>query len=183
MRIGKLGNKQISGTMSPNGRQMLSQRGSERSFLADQAAVAKSAMLQTLHDMKETVKRVADLRSCARQHPWLVTGSAVAVGFVTGAVLTPSPQETGKQPRAKSEENRQQSCQEREAPRTKKSFLIATAGTLLAGVVRAVIQNSIAAAAVAKAPPQGDNPSPCDPTGTVESEVGVSEGRKRDVPL
>jgi ElaB/YqjD/DUF883 family membrane-anchored ribosome-binding protein len=174
MRIGKLGNKQISGTMSPNGRQMLSQRGSERSFLADQAAAAKTAMLQTLYDMKETVKRVADLRSCAREHPWLVTGSAVAVGFVTGAVLTPSPQKTGEPSRAKSEKERQPSCQEREDPRTKKSFLIATAGTLLAGVVRTVVQNSIAAAAVAKAPPRCEDQSPCDSAGTIGSEGGMA---------
>jgi hypothetical protein len=156
--------------MSPNGRQTLSQTRTEGGFLADQAAAAKTAMLETLHDMKETLKRVADLRSCAREHPWLVTGSAVAVGFVTGAVLTPSPQKTGEPSRAKSEEERQPSCQEREAPRTKKSFLIATAETLLASVVRTVVQNSIAAAAVAKAPPQGENQSPCDLTGTVESE-------------
>jgi len=159
--------------MSPNGRQMLSQRRSERSFLAYQAAAAKTAMRQTLHDMKVILERVADLRLYARQHPWLVTGSAVAVGFVTGAVLTPSPQKTGEQSRAKSEEKRQPSCQEREVPRTKKSFLIATAGTLLAGVVRTVIQNSIAAASVAKAPPRGENQTPGDSAGTVESERGT----------
>ncbi len=159
--------------MSPNGRRVLSRRGSERGFLADQAAAAKSAMLQTLYDMKDTLERVASLRYCARQHPWLVTGSAVAVGFVTGAVLTPSPQETGEKPRANSEEGRRPSCQEREAPRTKKSFLLATMGTLLAGMVRTVVQNSILAAAVAKAPARAETRSPCDSTGAVESEGGT----------
>ncbi len=174
MRIGKYGNRRISDTVSLNGRQMPSQKGSERSLLADQGADAKTAMLRTVHDMKETLARIADLRSCARQHPWLVTGSAVAVGFFAGVVLAPSPQETGEQPRATSEVERQPGCREREGPRTKKSFLIATAGTLLAGVVRTVVQNSIAAAAVAKAPPRSESPSPCDSAGTIESEGGMA---------
>ena len=149
---------------------MASERRSERIFLADQAAAAKIATVQVLHEVKETLKRVADLRSCARRHPWLVTGSAVAVGFVAGAALTPSPQERGEQSRPKSEEGRQPSPQEREAPRTKKSFLIATAATLLGGVVSKVLQGSIAAAAAAPAPPRSENQSSCDSMGTVESE-------------
>ena len=38
-------------------------RRSERSFLADQAADAKTAMTGTLHDMKDTLMRVADVPS------------------------------------------------------------------------------------------------------------------------
>ena len=148
---------------------MLSPTGSERNFLAAQAAAAKTAMLETLRDIKETLKRSADLRSCARQYPWLLTGSAVGIGFVTGVVLTPSPQDTRGPLRATSERGRQPSCQERNAPRTRKSFLIATAETLLAGVVRTVVQKSIAAATAAENRAQGEDDASCDLMTTVTS--------------
>jgi hypothetical protein len=61
---------------------------SERRFLGDQIAQAKMAMLQTLDEIKETAIRSADVRSRARQHPWLVTGSALAAGFVASAAFT-----------------------------------------------------------------------------------------------
>ena len=48
-----------------------------------------------------------------------------------------------------------------------------TAGTLLAAIVRTVVQNSIAAAVVAKAPPRGESLSPHDSTGTIEPEGGT----------
>ena len=67
-------------------RQLLPLIRSERSFLADQAADAKSAMTGTLHDMKDTLTRVAEVPSCAKQHPWLVVGCAVAAWVCHGRV-------------------------------------------------------------------------------------------------
>jgi hypothetical protein len=154
--------------MSLNRRQLQPQTRSEASFLADQAADAKAAMIHTLRDIKESLGKVADVRVCAQQHPWLVIGSAVAAGFVAGAVVTPAPQRKVKKTRASSHAASQPSCQGQETPRTKKSFLFSTfstAGTFLAGILRTVVEASIAAAVVAKDPPPGETLAPHDATG------------------
>ncbi|HEY3242426.1 MAG TPA: hypothetical protein VGM03_03660 [Phycisphaerae bacterium] len=148
MTIGKLDRKASSGARSPNGREKLTRKRSERDFLADQAADAKTAMIHTLGDVQDTLERVADLRSWAKQHPWLFTGSAIAVGFATGALLTPAPPRMSDATPANSEAESQPGCQARDAPQTKKSFLLAAAGTLLAGILQTVVQRSIAAAVV-----------------------------------
>lgn len=141
---------------------------SERSFLADQAADAKTAMTGTLHDMKDTLKRVADLPSCAKQHPWLVVGSAVAVGFVTGAVLTPAPRKTVKLTGSSTEAESQPSCHGQKTPQTKKSLLFSTVATVLAGILQALVKSVIASAVVAQDQPQVDTLSPRDSTAEVE---------------
>jgi hypothetical protein len=139
---------------------------SERSFLADQAANAKTAMTGTLHDMKDTLKRVADVPSCV-QHPWLVIGGAVAVGFVTGAVLTPVPRKTAKLTGPSTEAELQSSCHGQETRRTKKSILLSTVVTVLAGVLQTVVTRSMAAAVVARDQPQVETPH--DSTGETEA--------------
>jgi ElaB/YqjD/DUF883 family membrane-anchored ribosome-binding protein len=68
---------------------------SEERFLADQAADARTAMMQTLQEMKQTLAKAADVRTGARQHPWVATAAAVAVGFVAGAVLPRSRSTSG----------------------------------------------------------------------------------------
>ena len=146
-------------------------RKSERSFLADQAADAKTAMIGTLHDMQDTLKRVADVRSCAKQHPWLAVGWAVAAGFVTGAVLTPAQRKTSTITGSGAEMESQPSCHAQETPRTKDSFLFSTVTSVLAGIFQTVVKNLIAAAVVAKDQPQVETPSPHDSTAEVESNA------------
>jgi len=141
---------------------------SERSFLTDQAADAKTAMTGTLHDMKDTLKRIADVPSCAKQHPWMVVGCAVAVGFVTGAVLTPAPRKTVKLTGPSTEAESQSSCHGQETRRTKKSLLFSTAVTVLAGILQTVVTRWMAAAIVAQDQPQVETLTPHNSTGEVE---------------
>lgn len=129
---------------------------------ADQSAEAKTAMNQTLHDMKETVNGMVDVRSCMKQHPWLITASAAAVGFVTGAALTPN-----------SKAEVQPSDQEQETPRTKKSFLFSTLGTVLAGILKMAMETLITSAVMAK--DRVETPSPGDPLGPVASEGATTK--------
>ena len=141
---------------------------SERSFLADRAADAKTAMKGTLHDMNDTLKRVADLPSCAQQHPWMVVGCAVAVGCVTGAVLTPAPRKTDKLTGSSTEAESPPGCPGHETPRTKKSLLFSTAVTVLAGILQTVVTRWMAAAIVAQDQPQVETLTPHNSTGEVE---------------
>ena len=140
-------------------------RRSERSFLTDQAADAKTAMKGTLHDMNDTLKRVADLPSCAQQHPWLVAGCAVAIGVVTGAVLSPAPRKTNKITRSSTDAASQPSCPGQETPRTKKSLLFSTVVTVLAGILQTVVTRWMAAAVVAEDQPQVETLTPHDSMG------------------
>ncbi len=136
--------------MSLTRRRLLPQRRSESRFLAVQAENAKTAMSQTLHDMNETLKGMVNVSSCAKQHPWLVTGSAVTVGFVTGAALTSSRRKNIKAPRSNSAAELQPCCKGQETVKTRKSFLFSTLGTVLAGILKTVVQSMLAAAVVAK---------------------------------
>ena len=69
---------------------MSARMGTERQYLDDQAAQAKAGMIETLREMKATAWKAADPRVSVRQHPWIVAGSAVAAGFLAGALLTPA---------------------------------------------------------------------------------------------
>jgi hypothetical protein len=120
----------------------------EQSFLADQAANAKTSMIGTLNDMKGTLKRVTDVTSCAKQHPWLTVGWAVAAGFITGAVLTSVPDETVNLKGASNESEPQPNRDEQETLQTKKPLLFSTASSVVAGLLQTVLQRWIAAAAL-----------------------------------
>jgi hypothetical protein len=154
--------------MSPTERQLRPLRRSERSYLVDQAADAKTAMTGTLHDMEETLYRVADVRSCAKQHPWLVVSCAVAAGFVTGAVLTPAPRKTTETTGSSTDTESQPSRHGQETTRTKKSFLLSAVVAVLAAIVQTA-GKSLIAAVVAPDQPQDETPTPHDSTGEVES--------------
>jgi hypothetical protein len=166
MRNAKLYSEKNSGATSATRQQLLRPRQGERSFLANQAADAKIAMTRTLHHMKENLKRVADLRLIAKQHPWLVLGSAVAAGFAAGAALTPAPRKKIKKTRSNSEAASEPNCQE-EATQTKKSLMFSNMGRVLVGVLQTVLQSSIAAAVLAKDQPPVEEPSPHEWTETV----------------
>jgi hypothetical protein len=118
----------------------------EQSFLADQAANAKTAMISTLNDMKDTLKRATEVTSCAKQHPWLTVGWALAAGFITGVVLTSVPHETAKLNGSSKEVEPQPKCDKQETLRDKKSVLFSTVATVVSGVVQTVVQRWVAAA-------------------------------------
>jgi hypothetical protein len=103
-------------------------------------------MVHTLQDLKETLTQAADVRSCTKRHPWLVTGSAVAAGFVMGAVLTPSAQMTIKHSASKSDARPEPGGEGRELPQSWKSTLFSIAGAVLASILPTLVQGSIAAA-------------------------------------
>jgi len=142
------------------------QNRSESRYLADQAADARTAMMQTVREMKQTLANATDVRICARQHPWIATGSAVAAGFVAGAVLSsrrstsattsPAPADAGAPPDSTG----------LEPAHAKTGFLMATLGTALTGIVQTLVQGFIAAAVVASEvePVKHEPRSPCGST-------------------
>lgn len=135
-------------TTSLNARQLPAPARSERRFLADQADNAKTAMRQTLYEIQETALRVADVRSSARQHPWIVTGSIMAAGFVAGAVLThPTPTEN-QAPRTPPQSSTVPGNHEPVSPQSTTTSWLATLGTALVTAVITVLQGALTAAVV-----------------------------------
>ena len=165
-----------SDAMCVTEREPLSSSTSEREFLADRAADARTAIGRNLCDMKETVTEMAGVRSCAARHPWVLTGSAVAAGVVVGAVLTRSArrriQEARETPSGSAGEARP-ARRGREAPRTTKSFLFSIAGTVLAAVLQPLLQSWFAPPAAAQNESRGDAPLCRGPDGAEASESGV----------
>jgi hypothetical protein len=105
-------------------------------------------MTQTLRDMRETLKGMVNVNTYTRQHPLLVTGSAVVVGFVTGAATSPS---RGKKPTKtwpNSVEELQQDRHVQARAGTRKSFLFSTLGTVLMGILKLSIQELLSGPAV-----------------------------------
>jgi hypothetical protein len=149
-----------------------SSKTNECGFLADREADAKTAIGRRLCDMKETLTQMADVRSCAARHPWILTGSAVAVGIVAGVVLTPS---AGKKMRTtqgtplSSTAEAPPASRAQEAPRATKSFLFSIAATVLAAALRPLFQ-SLFASAVA---PQGESRGAPSSRDSTEFESGV----------
>src|SRR5258708_1382193 len=87
MKTSNFDSKLATDTVLPTARQNRTRNKSEECFLTEQAANARTAMQQTLAEMTQTLAKLTDVRTCARQHPWIATGSVLAVGFVAGAVL------------------------------------------------------------------------------------------------
>jgi hypothetical protein len=137
----------------------------ERSFLANQAANSKTAMNGILHDMKDTLTRVADVRSCAKRHPWLIVVSAVAAGFVAGAVLPLAPPKNIKSAGSSTEPDSKSIRDAHETLRTKKSLAFSMMVTILAGTLQTVVKRWIATAIVAENQPQLETQSPLESTG------------------
>ena len=175
MRNGKPDSGPDSGAMCGTESQPLSSSTSERGFLADRAADARTAIGRKMCEMKETLTKMADVRSCAARHPWILTGSAVAAGVVVGAVLMPSARKrirrTRKTPSGLAAETLP-ARREQETPRTTKSFLFSIAGTVLAAVLQPLLQSWLAPPVAAQGESQGDPPSCHDSAGTVVSESG-----------
>ena len=176
MRHGTPDSGPDSGAMCATESQRLSSSTSEQGFLADRAADAKTAIGHRLCDMKETLTKMAGVRSCAARHPWILIGSAVAAGVVAGAVLTPSARKrirrTRKTPPGSAAEA-PPDLQEREAPRTTKSYLFSLAGTVLAAVLPPLFRSWFAPAVAVQGESGGDPPSSPDAAGGDVSESGV----------
>jgi hypothetical protein len=128
-------------------------------------------MSQTLHDIKETLKGMFNVSACVKQHPFLITGSAVAVGFVTGAALTPSRGENIKKIRSNSVVELQPSHLGQEPGNARKSFLFSTLGTVLVGILKTVVQGLLATAFVTKEGAEAQ--SPPDSAGVAAPENGT----------
>jgi hypothetical protein len=122
---------------------------SDKRFLADQAADARRAFMQTVHEMRQTVAKAADVRTCAREHPWITTGSAVASGFVAGAVLSSPRSTSGEKSSEGAEAGAPLASNGHEQARPKSAFLRSTLGTALSGIVQTLLQSVIAAAVAA----------------------------------
>ena len=154
---------------------------SEQCYLADQAADARTAILQTVREMKATLIRAADVRTCARQHPWIATGSAVAAGFVAGAVLptrgtkaregSPSATDAGAPP----------DLPRPEPARAKTGFVMNTLGTASTGIVQTLLQSFLTAAVVATEVDQVKE-EPQTPYGSTPFDSNRG-GRPEDVTL
>jgi hypothetical protein len=123
---------------------------SEKRFLADQAADARTAMVRTLEEMKRTLAQSADVRTCARLHPWIATGSAAVAGFVAGAVVSSPRSTSGERSPAGTEADAPPDSTGPEPARAKAGFLRATLGTALTGILQSLLQSVITAAVVAQ---------------------------------
>lgn len=168
--------------MSPTARQrmvpkQMVQNRSEQRFLADQAVDARTAMMQTMQEMKATLAKAIDVRTCARQHPWIATGSAVAAGFVAGAVLLRPRSTSGERSPARPDAGAQPDSTGDDPACAKTGFLLATLGTALTGVVQTLLQSFITAAVVATEVDQvkEESPVPCGSTPCDSTGGGTSE--------
>jgi hypothetical protein len=139
---------------------------SDKRFLVNQTADARRAFMQTAHEMRQTVAQAADVRTCASQHPWITTGSAVASGFVAGAVLSSPRTTSGENPPEGTDAGAPPASNGHEQAEPKAGFLWATLGTALTGIVQTLLQNLIAAAVAAAEVDQvkDDLPRSCDST-------------------
>jgi hypothetical protein len=143
-------------------------QGSEYSFLENQAADAKTAMIRTLESMKATVGEVTDLRPFVRPRPLLVGVSALAVGFVVGTVMGLMRRRMVKTPMVYARANGRAAYAypERNKAAPKKSFLFAIAGPLLAAIVQMVVKNSMAESVYTAVPRRDEGLSRDDSTGS-----------------
>ncbi|MCY2966922.1 MAG: hypothetical protein NT069_25365, partial [Planctomycetota bacterium] len=76
-------------TVSPLNRPHLPSR-TERDYLTEQTQIAWSGMGQSVRELKQTLGKAADIRTCARHHPLITAGSVCFAGFVTAAMLSSS---------------------------------------------------------------------------------------------
>ena len=65
---------------------------SESESLRQQATDARDAAVETLHEMRETLKQAGDPRAWAREYPWSAMALAAAAGFLAITALVPRRQ-------------------------------------------------------------------------------------------
>ncbi len=146
---------------------------SEKRFLTDKTTDARRAFVQTVHEMRQTMANAADVRTCVSQHPWITAGSAVASGFVAGAVLSSPRSTSGERSQEEPDAGASAGSNGHERARPKSGLLQATLGTALIGIVQTLLQNFIAAAVAAaevdQAKEDPPRPSASTPADTPES--------------
>ena len=146
---------------------------SERAFLTNRAADAKKAMGRTLCEMKENLTTMAGVRSCAARHPWLLTGSAVAVGVVAGVLLAPAARHRHRGTAASRLDSTPEAPPARCEPeprRATKSLLFSLTGTVLAAVLQPLLQSWFAPAATVPDEARSAPPTPRDPVQSAAPE-------------
>lgn len=148
MKTGNLDSKLDMDTLSPAAQQGMAQKKSEDRYLVDQAANARTAMTQTVSEIKQTLAQLTDVRACARQHPWIATGSAIVAGFVAGAVLSSPRSTSGASSQVKTDANATPDSKEHDPVRAQPGFLFSTLKPVLTGLVQTLVQSFIAAAVV-----------------------------------
>lgn len=125
-------------------------------------------MIRTLENMKTTAGEVTDLRPFVRPRPLLVGVSALAVGFVVGAVMGLMRRRMVKTPKVNAQANGRAAYaySERSKAAPKRSFLFAIAGPLLAAIVQMVVKNSMAESVLPAVPRRNEGPLRDDSTGS-----------------
>jgi hypothetical protein len=68
----------------------------EADYITREAELAKAAISGVIKDMKQALAQGTDVREWTRQHPLIVTGSAIAAGFIAGMLVTPTKEDTYK---------------------------------------------------------------------------------------
>lgn len=126
-------------------------------------------MAQTVHDMKTTLAAMTDVHSCLKHHPWIATGSAAAIGFVTGGILPMPCRYAPTNEELKTTVDVQQGIQKRKA-RTKRSIVLATAGRSVVSILQALMQGFVTKALTSVEQPQSRSPSPFGSTASADPE-------------
>jgi hypothetical protein len=80
-------NGSASDTARPNERNSYDNL-SEAEFLAHEAELAKTALSNTLGEIKADLARAGNIKLWAHHYPWLTAGLAVATGFTLAAVAS-----------------------------------------------------------------------------------------------
>ncbi len=102
---------------------------------------------------------MADVRSCARLHPWIVAGSAAAAGFVAGVLLLRSSEKPSASAKPGSEANVPPGCQGSKTA-SRRSVVLATAGRSVVMILRTLIQGAITTILFSEKQPQPETPLP-----------------------
>lgn len=116
--------------------------GSEAEFLEAQAADAQAALHETWNDLKATMRETASLEVWAKRHPWVVTGAAVAGGFLLATMLF-SPSEPAEPEASHDDDDNHDDT----APRPRRmAWLTGTLFNLLKPIFGQIVSSVIAAA-------------------------------------
>lgn len=132
---------------------------SERGFLSAQADVAKAALVNTTHELRETLAAMTDVRAVGRRHPWILLASAVAVGFATGVLLPDSGRQAVACSPPTGDADGRRPLRESET-RSRKAAAIATVGRSLSSLLQSLAQGWITTVLFARGKSQVEVASP-----------------------
>ena len=121
---------------------------SERAYLGEQAAAAKRAVIRSARELGASLKRIADVRLHARNHPWMFAGCALAAGAAAAAVLA---RLRSRRARRVALEARGGRAVELPPEPRRRSVVIAALQSAFAGILASGAQHAIAATVAGKA--------------------------------